>query len=252
MESQMINPGGNAASRERGFRGPNLTATAAVSTVLFVAGIAVTAVMTGGGHFPSPFEGADAAASFFRQYGDAIRIAAFLQFGAAIPLAVYTASVAGRLQFLGMRVPGVYIAMFGGFAAAIAQMISALLQWTLSQPSIASDLSTSSALHWLAFALGGPGYVVPFGLLVAGIAVPSAFGRLLPRPMIWWGLGLALVAELSTLVLVLPAAVYLLPIARFSGYAWMINAGIRLPRNRRAAGSRTVMEKEKVVADIDA
>jgi hypothetical protein len=201
--------------------------------VLFVASLILTAVLIGGGHFPAPFDGADAAADFFRRFPDALRLAALLQFGSAIPLGIFTATAASRLQFHGMKVPGVHITMFGGFAAAICQMIAAMFQSVLAQPGIADDRSTMSAFHWLAFAAGGPGFVVPFGLLLAGIAVTSLFGRLLPRPLVWIGLGLAAIAELSTLSMIIPLAAWLLPIARFGGFAWIIAVGVTMPSRRR-------------------
>jgi hypothetical protein len=49
------------------------------------------------------------------------------------------------------------------------------------------------------------------------------------------GLVLAVVAELSWLSLVIPAASVLLPLARFPAFAWLIVAGALLPRRRVAA-----------------
>ena len=46
-------------------------------------------------------------------------------------------------------------------------------------------------MHDLAFISGGPGFVVPIGLLIAGIAVPGLLARLLPRPLAWAGLIIA-------------------------------------------------------------
>ena len=91
------------------------------------------------------------------------------------------------------------------------------------------------ALHDLAFAAGGPGSVVPFGLLIAGLAVPAAFAALLPRWLAGTGLLIALAAEFSTLSLLLSGAAYLLPAARFAGLAWLITAGVLLPQTRAVA-----------------
>ena len=52
-------------------RGPSLLAVAIVFVSLFVASLVVMAAMTGGGHYPSPFE--PGAATFFADHADAVR-----------------------------------------------------------------------------------------------------------------------------------------------------------------------------------
>jgi hypothetical protein len=84
----------------------------------------------------------------------------------------------------------------------------------------------------LAFAVGGPGLVATSGLLVAGIAATAGLGGLVPRWLLWSGLAIAAVSELSTLTLLDAAFLPLLPIARFSGLAWLIAAGAWLPKTR--------------------
>ena len=81
---------------------------------------------------------------------------------------------------------------------------------------------------------GGVGHVVPLGLLCAGLAVPTLMGRLLPRWLAWLGIILAVVAELSSLALLTPIAMILLPIARFGGLIWLIAVGALLPTTRTA------------------
>jgi hypothetical protein len=88
-------------------------------------------------------------------------------------------------------------------------------------------------VYYLVFLTGGTGHVVALGLLIAGIAVPSLILGLLPRPVAWTGLAIAVVAELTTLVLIWPALAVLLPVARFTGLIWLIVAGARLPLRRR-------------------
>jgi hypothetical protein len=128
-------------------RGPNLGALAAVYTALFLANLGVTAILTRGGHFPSPFITPDSAQAFFSEHGDAVRISAFLQFGAAIPLGIFTATAVSRLQFLGVDVAGVFISLFGGLAASVFAAVSALLQWVLGQPGTAGQSEVMRALH---------------------------------------------------------------------------------------------------------
>lgn len=216
-------------------RGPNLGALSVVYTVLFVASLIQTAIMTKGGHIPSPFIGPDLVQEFFARHGDAVRIAAFLQFGASVPLGIFTATVVSRLQFLGMNVAGVLITLFGGFAASLFSAISALLQWVLAQPGVASQAEMARALHLLTFAAGGVGFVVAFGLLIAGVSVIAWFTRMLPRWLVLLGLVVAAIAELSSLSLVFTSLTYLLPIARFVGLVWFMATGFLLPRSRAEA-----------------
>jgi len=216
-------------------RGPNLAALSVVYTFLFLASLFATAIMTKGSHFPSPFLAPDVAQTFFARYGDAVGVAAFLQFGAAVPLGIFTATVVSRLQFLGVNVAGVFITLLGGFAASLLSAISALLQWVLAQPGIPSQPVVTRILHLLSFATGGVGFVVPFGLLVAGVSIIAWFTRILPRWLIWLGIVIALVAELSSLSLIFTPVVYLLPVARFVGLIWLIASGFLLPRSRAEA-----------------
>jgi hypothetical protein len=212
-----------------------LAALSVVYTILFLASLVVTAIMTKGGHFPSPFIAPDLAQAFFARNGNAVRIAAFLQFGAAVPLGIFTATIVSRLQFLGINVAGVFITLFGGFAASLFSAISAVVQWVLAQPGVAAQAGPVTVLHLLAFATGGVGYVVPFGLLLAGVSVIAWFTRMLPRWLVWLGLVLAVIAELSSLSLIVTPAFLLLPVARFLGLVWIISTGFLLPRSRAEA-----------------
>jgi hypothetical protein len=113
------------------------------------------------------------------------------------------------------------------------QALSGLVTWVLAEPAVAGDGTLVRALHQLGFALGGPATVVFLGLLLAGIAVPALLLGLFPRRLAIAGLVLATIAELSTLTLLVDGAAFLLPIARFLGFAWLIAVGFLLPQTRR-------------------
>lgn len=213
-------------------RSPPLLPVGIAYTVLFLGGVLASTLAAGGQHFPSPYDPAALSAAYFAEHAAAVRLGAFLQFGAAVPLGIFTATLVDRLRFLGMKVAGTVIALYGGLAASIFLAISALAQWVLSQPGAAAP-DTVRALHLLAFATGGPAHVVALGLLLAGASVPALVGRLLPKPLAWLGLALAAIAELSWLSLLLPGAAYLLPAARFPAFAWILAAGALLPRSRQ-------------------
>jgi hypothetical protein len=182
--------------------------------------------------FPSPYGTATDVLAYFHDHPEAVRVNALLQFAAAIPLAIYAATASARLNRLGIRAPGATIALAGGVLSAAFMACSALVVWVLSRPEVRDDPALVRALHDLAFVTGGPGNVVPLGLLVAGIAVPGLLARLLPRWLAAAGLWIAAVAELATLALLFDGAAFLLPLARFTGLAWLITIGFLLPQSR--------------------
>lgn len=218
-------------------RGPSLGVVALVHVGLFVASLVVLGVMKKGA-FPLPYASVEAAQTFYAQNTEAVRISAFLQFGAAIPLGIFTAAITSRLRFLGLNVAGVSIALFGGLAASVMLALCGLMGWVLSQPGVANETGAMRALQLLGFTTGGVGSVVPFGLLLAGVSASGGLSGLLPRWIMVWGLVVALLAELATLSLVVPQVSILLPLGRFPGLLWMVAAGFALPKSRSAEGER--------------
>ena len=126
-------------------RGPSVLVVAIVFTTLFIASLVVSTVMAGGSHFPSPFQ--PGANRYFSDHATAVRTGAFLQFGSAIPLGIFTATAVSQLRFLGVDVAGRFIALFGGIAASLMLALSALVQWVLSQAGVAGPDATVHALH---------------------------------------------------------------------------------------------------------
>lgn len=213
-------------------RGPSLVAVAVVYAILVVTSVGIPTAIAGGHHFPSPFD--PAASHWFREQPAAALLSSFLLFSSAIPLGIFTATATSRLQFLGMKVAGIHIALFGGIAASIALATSGFATWALAHPGVAESDGAAHALHLFSFAAGGPGFVVPFGLLVAGISVVAGLQRFIPRWLMLAGLVIAAIAELSVFAFVWPAAGLLLPIGRFSGLVWVIAVGVLLPTSRTA------------------
>src|SRR6266404_7646359 len=212
--------------------GPNPGIVAIVYTILFNAGLYFVISFTGGPHFPGPWESAETIAAYFQDHSRAVLACAFLQFGAAIPLGIFTATTVSRLQFLGVRVAGAHIALFGGLMIAFNMAASALVLWVMAYPGIAQDPAVLRALYYLTFALGGVGFSVPLGLLIAGLSIPAAFFKLLPRWLVAFGLVLAVIGELSVLSLVIPKALFLIPLTRFPAVICLIAAGFALPKTR--------------------
>jgi hypothetical protein len=119
--------------------------------------------------------------------------------------------------------------LFGGLLTAATIIISSSIGWAMTHPAISSDASIIVALYYLSFGLGGVGYSVPLGLLIAGLAVSAGFSKLLPRWLVWSGVLLAVIGELSCLTLVFPNVLPLIPLTRFPGFIWLIFVGFKLP-----------------------
>jgi hypothetical protein len=86
--------------------------------------------------------------------------------------------------------------------------------------------TTVQALYFMLFAAGGPGYSVPLGLLLGGASLAARSSISLPR----WvtSLGLGAIGVLSALSLVVPKALFLVPLTRFPGFVWLIAVGFKL------------------------
>src|ERR1700722_7977942 len=143
-----MSPRSSSADTERGqrHRGPSLLLLAVVVAGLFSGSLVMVAAMTHGGHFPSPFEPTATTSAFFTENRDAIRLGAFLQFGASVPLAIFAATASSRLRFLGVEAAGTQITLVGGTLASAMGAFSALAQWSLVQPDLGAE---ARALHLL-------------------------------------------------------------------------------------------------------
>ena len=229
-------PGQSRQSTAPRHAGPPLLLPGGVFVALCIASFASGAIMTGFAPYPIPFASTDGS-RYFAEHAKAVQVVAFLQFGAAIPLGLFTATLASRLRFLGIDAAGATIALFGGFAASVFLGCSALVQWVLASPGVAEDPANARVLQLLMFATGGPGHVVPLGLLIAGASITAGLTKLIPRWLMSFGVVLALVAELATLVLILEPAAYFLPLARFPSFIWIICISLVLPARRSIPAS---------------
>jgi hypothetical protein len=212
-------------------KGPPPGILAIIFTLLFNTGLSFVISLSGTPpYFPGPWESAQTIAAYFQNQSHDVLMCAFFQFGSAIPLGLLTATIVSRLQFLGVRAAGSYIALFGGFVTSVNLIVSSSILWVMAYPGIAQEASVNRALYYLAFAIGGVGYSVPLGLLIAGVSVTSGFKKLLPKWMVWSGISLAVFGETSFLSLIFPELLFLIPLTRFPGFIWLIIAGFMLPK----------------------
>ncbi|HEY1498515.1 MAG TPA: hypothetical protein VGF88_02975 [Acidobacteriaceae bacterium] len=221
-----------AASHVR-HQGPPPGVLAAIFMVLFCTGLYFVTSFSAKPYFPGPWEPVTTLMAFFQARAHAVLLCAFFQFGSAVVLGIFTATMVNLMRFLGVRAAGVNIALFGGLTTVFSIFVSACSLWTLAQHGVAEDAAVTEAFYYFGFAAGGPGYSVPLGLLMAGISVPALLMKLLPKWVAWMGIALGAIGELSWLNLILPKLVFLVPLTRFPGFIWLIAAGFLLPRETR-------------------
>ena len=224
----------NAVAAAATHKGPHAGMLAVLYTVLFCVGLYPVTALYKAPYWPGPWETASVIIPYFQNYGGRVLFCICLQFGAMVCLGLFTASVVSRLHFLGARATGTMIALLGGFLVIADSFAGTMAMWTMLRPGILDQPSVVLALYYLGYGLGGPGFSVPMGLLMAGVSVTAAFLKLLPRWVIALGLVLALAGELSWLHLAFPKLLFLIPLVRFPGFIWLIAVGFLLPKARTA------------------
>ena len=181
--------------------------------------------------FAIPHDSPEKAVAYLAQHGWSIQLGSFFELASAIPLGIFMATTISRLRFLGVRAAGESIAFFGGISAAMMLMLSSLASWSLTRPNIAEANGAVSALQAITFAGGGPGFVVPFGLFIAGVSISAGLHRLMPRWLMWLGIVVAVACELASFTLLNFKAGYFIPVGRFIGIVWMIGVSLTLRKN---------------------
>jgi hypothetical protein len=146
-----------------------------------MASLILPLVLAGGSAYRRRIPTATTIIGYFRSNPEPVLSTALLQFAASLRLAIYAPTTSVRLNRLGVRAPGATISLVGGVLASASMALSALLNWTLTRPELLETTASVRLVHDLAFITGGPGFIVPSGLLIAGIAVPGLITRLLTR-----------------------------------------------------------------------
>ena len=211
---------------------PPLWLLALLYTVLFNAGLFPVTMFGGLPYWPGPWESPAVITHFFQTQQSRVLMCIFLQTGATVCLGLFTAVVVSRLRFLGIRAAGAHIALFGGFLTVFNSMAASLTIWTLLRPAINADPNIVLTLNYLSYALGGPGFSIPMGLLMAGVSVSAGLSKLIPKWVMILGLFLAACGELSVLNLIYPQLLFLIPLTRFPGFIWIIAVSFTLPKSR--------------------
>jgi hypothetical protein len=214
--------------------GPPLWLLALLYTVLFNAGLFPVTMFGGRPYWPGPWQPPADIISFFQTQATRVLTCVLFQTGAMICLGLFTAVVVSRMQFLGVRAAGVYIALLGGFLTVFDSLGAGMATWTLIRPVIAQTPSSILALNYFSYALGGPGFSIPMGLLMAGVSVSAGLSKLIPKWVMILGLFLAACGELSVFHLIFPQLLFLIPLTRFPGFIWIVAVGFTLPKFKQA------------------
>lgn len=215
--------------------GPHPGMLAILYTVLFWIGLYPVTQLYKQPYWPGPWEPASVIIPYFQNYGGRVLFCIVFQFGAMVCLGLFTAAVVSRLRLLGGDTFGVNIALLGGFLVVADAFAGSMAMWTMLRPGILQDAPLVLALYYVGYGLGGPGFSVPMGLLMAGVSVTAAFRKLLPVWVIAFGLVLAVAGEISWLHLAFPKLLFLIPLVRFPGFIWLISVGFLLPKARTAS-----------------
>ena len=164
--------------------GPPPLAPALAYGALLIASVAVW--------IGAPQAGASAAStlSYAQAHTGQLHAEAVLVFGAAVPLAIWAATIYRRLRTLGVTAPGAVIGLAGGILAAASLAVSGLVTWVAADTAHIVSPALAKVLFDLSFAAGAAGFVVPFALLIAGrgraLADPAAHPEAAGLGRAWW------------------------------------------------------------------
>ena len=206
--------------------GPNLLLLSLIYVGLLLAGGSKVSAA-----FHIPRDSAEKTIAYVAQNGWAIQLGSFFELLSAIPLGLFIATTISRLRFLGVRAAGESIGFFGGISATMMLILSALTSWSITQPGVAEATGAVRALLALTFAGGGPGFIVPLGLFIAGVSLTAGLPKLMPRWLMWLGIAVAIACEFASLTLLNFKAGYFIPVGRFVSIIWMIGVSLTLPNS---------------------
>lgn len=227
MESQNSTlPPPKPASRHPG---PNLLALTLIYLAFLILGASTVSAS-----FHIPLDTPEKAVAFVAANDGTIKWGSFFELASAMPLGIFIAVTVSRLRFLGVRAAGESIASVGGTIATMMLLLSSLCTWSLTRPGVAASSGAVHSLQALGFIGGGPGFVVPLGLFLAGVSVTAGLFKLVPRWIMWLGIVVALACGLASLTLVNFNFGYFIPVGRFVSILWMIALSLKLPANNPA------------------
>jgi len=219
-------------------QGPPLLLTAGIYTALALCGVLSGKLLAPNVPFAMPYDSVAKAVAHAQASAYASRWGSFFQLASAMPLLVFVATATNRLRFLGVRAAGETIALCGGIVATAMLAFSALAEWALSTPEMASLPGGVRVLQLLGFMGGGPGFVVPLGLFYLGVSITAGLYRFIPKWLMWAGIVLGVCSEIASLTLITWKAAAFIPVGRYLGILWMIAIALSLPNRHSDLAAR--------------
>ncbi|HEY0806219.1 MAG TPA: DUF4386 domain-containing protein [Pseudonocardiaceae bacterium] len=206
--------------------GPPLLAPAIAYGVFMLASVLLA------GSAPRSTDSATHILDYLRAHVGLTEFVGFLQIAAAIPLAIWAATIYRRLRQLGVTAPGTAIGFAGGVLAAGAMTLLGVLTWSSAAAATAIDAPVAALVANLQFITGTAAFIPALGLLIAGVAVPSFFMRFGPRPFVIFAWVVAAVSLIAVFAMLTPALDFTLPIGRFGGLIAILVFSVVLPKQR--------------------
>ena len=216
----------NRAGRQQ--LGPPLLAPAIAYGVCMLASVALSISA------PRNTDSASKILDYTRAHVGLTEFVGFLQVAAAIPLAIWAATIYRRQRQLGVTAPGSAIGVAGGVLAAGAMTLLGVFTWASAAGATAFDPAVAALVANLSFSTGTAAFVPALGLLIAGLAVPGYFMKFAPRPFVWFALFVAAVSLVACFAMIAPALDFTLPIGRFGGLIAILVFSVTLPKDRSA------------------
>lgn len=213
--------------------GPHPGWLAILYCLLFNAGLAPVTALGGLPYWAGPWESPATIVSYFQTHRGPVLTCVFLQFGATVCLGMFTATLVSRLRNFGVSLAACTAALFGGFLVVADGIGAGLAAWAMIHPSVVPNGAVLLSLYYFSCALGGPGFSVPMGLLMASVCFGAARRRLLPKWILALGFVLAASGVLSWLNLISASALFLIPLTRFPGFIWLIATPFALRERAR-------------------
>ncbi|GLZ81111.1 hypothetical protein Afil01_59180 [Actinorhabdospora filicis] len=197
----------------------------------------IAALAIGDGAYPSPFLDQDVILDWLSKNSDAAQIMSLTQLISALALLVFSARLAESLRQRD-NVAHAAIVQSAGAVSSLMLAMSALLEWVAVRPDVLTSAPAARLVHDLSFLTGGPGHVAALGLMIGTAALGLAKSRTIPSWLTVLGAIVGVAGILSVASLMTETAAYLLPIARFPGFIWIVGATVVL------------LKRDKVAADV--
>jgi hypothetical protein len=205
-----------------------------LSGLVFVATFVVSLIASGilgSSAPPSPWASPAAFQDFAAGAGDAAPAAAMLQSLGALALLMFVPYIVGYIRRHTDDDTLPRLAQIAGAVATAFLLFSALTGWVVGRPNTMDNLQVMRAFQDLAWVTGAAGHLVPLGVLVGVASLVAQRTKTLPAWVGWLGLASGTASILSALSVLSEALTPLLPLGRFTAFAWFIAVSIILARD---------------------